>query len=61
MRPLTKPHIGACEKCWRDANERMFHLGGSVTQHYQDLLREREKNPCRDSDQRGELAAKEEG
>jgi hypothetical protein len=38
--------MSACEKCWRDANARMLMLGGSVSDHYRDLLDERRDNPC---------------
>lgn len=50
----TKPHQGACEKCWRDASARAMHLGGSTVEHYRDLLRERQDNPCSEAEQRGE-------
>ena len=38
--------MSACEKCWRDASQRALLLGGSVTDHYGDLLNERRSNPC---------------
>ena len=38
--------MSACEKCWRDANQRAFLLGGSVSDHYRALLDERRDNPC---------------
>lgn len=38
--------MSACEKCWRDANQRAFLLGGLVTDHYHALLNERRDNPC---------------
>jgi hypothetical protein len=38
--------MAACEKCWRDASARVLYLGGSVADHYADLLRERKDNPC---------------
>ena len=39
--------MSACEQCWRDANQRALLLGGSVTDHYHDLLEERRDNPCK--------------
>lgn len=45
--------MSACEKCWRDANWRALHFGGSVTDHYHDLLRERKDKPCSEAEQRG--------
>ena len=38
--------MAACEKCWRDANARAMHLGGTVSDHYHALLEERRDNPC---------------
>jgi hypothetical protein len=38
--------MAACERCWRDAHFRVMHLGGSVIDHYHDLLRERTDRPC---------------
>jgi hypothetical protein len=38
--------MSACEKCWRDANQRALLLGGSVSDHYRDLLNERRDNQC---------------
>jgi hypothetical protein len=38
--------MAACEKCWRDANQRALLLGGSVSDHYRALLDERRANPC---------------
>lgn len=43
-----------CEKCWRDANLRAILLGGSVVDHYNDLLCERSTAPCSAKEQRGE-------
>lgn len=37
--------MAACEKCWRDASLRVMLLGGSVVDHYNDLLRERVCEP----------------
>lgn len=34
--------MAACEKCWREANHRVFLVGGTVTDHYQALLTERQ-------------------
>ena len=38
--------MAACEQCWRDASERALLLGGSVFDHYRQLLAERKDNPC---------------
>lgn len=38
--------MSACEKCWRDASMRALLLGGSVVDHYRDLLKERADKPC---------------
>lgn len=46
--------MSACEKCWRDASARAFHLGGFVSDHYRDLLAERANNPCSEAEQRGD-------
>jgi hypothetical protein len=54
---FSKPHQGACERCWRDAHERAaVDPSQSVMEHYMDLLKEREKHPCLESEQRGEDA-----
>lgn len=48
----------ACEKCWGDAYLR-YRLNPEKTQadHYQDLLKEREGNPCTPEEQLGQWAA----
>ena len=46
--------MSACEKCWRDANVRALTLGGSVADHYRDLLEERRDRPCSEAEQRGD-------
>lgn len=46
--------MAACEKCWRDANLRALTLGGFVSDHYDDLLKERKDKPCSEAEQRGE-------
>lgn len=39
--------MACCEKCWADAYMRKLdHPMKSQTEHYQDLLKERESNPC---------------
>jgi hypothetical protein len=43
--------MSACEKCWRDASARVLYLGGSVADHYADLLRERANTPCSPQEQ----------
>jgi len=43
-----------CEKCWRDAAMRVMLCGGSQVHRYEEILREREDNPCSTSEQRGE-------
>jgi hypothetical protein len=46
--------MSACEKCWRDAQERALHLGGFVSEHYYALLEERKNNPCTEGEQKGD-------
>ena len=50
----------ACEKCWRDANFRhqMVDPRKSVSEHYHDLILERENNWCTPEEQNGETTAK---
>jgi len=43
--------MAACEKCWSDAFVRMMRLGGSQTDHYGQLIKEREGNPCSEVEQ----------
>ena len=39
--------MSCCEKCWNDARLRAkYNLSKSQTEHYYDLLKEREDNPC---------------
>lgn len=41
--------MAACEKCWRDAYRRACDdTSKSQTEHYQDLLKERESKPCKE-------------
>lgn len=43
-----------CEKCWADAYRReRDEPMKSQTEHYRDLLKERENNPCSEEEQRG--------
>jgi len=44
----------ACEKCWADAHLRMWLQGGTQSDHYRGLLKERKDNPCTPEQQRGE-------
>jgi hypothetical protein len=45
--------MSVCEKCWRDASQRALLLGGFVSEHYRDLLLEREKRPCSKAERDG--------
>ena len=46
--------MAACEKCWRDAYNRMrCNPMKSQAEHYSDLIKEREKNPCTPEEQAG--------
>lgn len=46
--------MSACEKCWKDAYGRMRNdPSKSQTEHYHDLLKERENNPCSAEEQKG--------
>ena len=39
--------MSACEKCWGDAYRReMDNPSKSQAEHYHDLIKERENNPC---------------
>lgn len=52
--------MACCEKCWTDAFTRsMCDRSKSQTEHYQDLLQERDSNPCTPQEQAGELWNKE--
>ena len=43
-----------CEKCWRDAYSReMSQPMKGQAEHYEDLLKERENNPCTEREQVG--------
>jgi len=42
-----------CEQCWSDAYQMMYLLGGSQTDHYYQLLKERKDNPCIGEGQEG--------
>lgn len=45
--------MAACEKCWRDAALQVMLSGGSQVERYQQLLKERENNPCTPEEQQG--------
>jgi hypothetical protein len=46
----------ACEKCWGDAWERhFFNPSKSQSEHYRDLLIERNYNPCTLKEQLGQF------
>jgi hypothetical protein len=46
--------MASCEKCWSDAYVRMLqNPDKSQTDHYIDLLNEREKIPCSPKEQAG--------
>ena len=46
--------MSSCEKCWNDAGRRdMYNPFKSKSEHYQDLLKERENNPCLPEEQAG--------
>jgi len=48
--------MGGCEKCWSDAYLRMMcDPSKSQAEHYRDLLRERDKNPCSPREQAGQF------
>ena len=43
-----------CEKCWRDAGMRALSMPyKSQTEHYQDLIKEREDSHCTEAEQKG--------
>lgn len=43
-----------CQKCWNDAYTRSRIDGRPQVEHYQELLKERDKNPCSKKDQAGD-------
>lgn len=45
--------MSCCEKCWGDAYERAFLIGGSQADHYRALLEERKDDPCTIEEQEG--------
>ena len=45
----------ACEKCWADAYLRSRYTGKSQAGCYQELLIERENNPCSEREQAGQF------
>ena len=46
--------MASCEKCWRDAGERMT---GDKSAEYQRLIIERKGNPCTPEEQAGDDAS----
>ena len=54
--------MSACEKCWADAFDRMMSRadGRSQTEHYVELLKEREHHPCTPEEQAGERGGRAE-
>ena len=43
--------MSTCDKCWDDALSRTTTQGGTVVEHYFDLLKERRDDPCPDKEQ----------
>jgi len=43
--------MSACEKCWGEAYGRSRDSGRSQTECYQEILKEREDNPCSKAEQ----------
>ena len=53
--------MSCCEKCWADAYLRMLtNPMKSQSEHYHDLLIEREDNPCSPQEQQGIEEGKDE-
>ena len=49
--------MASCEKCWGDAYMKTFtNPSKSQAEHYSDLIKEREENPCTPEQQAGEDA-----
>jgi len=47
--------MSACEKCWREAGRRvMSDTSKTQTDHYGDIIKEKEGNPCSPQEQSGE-------
>jgi len=54
-RILGRRNMASCEKCWDDAYLKFrFDPFKSQAEHYLDLLKERENNPCSPKEQGGE-------
>lgn len=46
--------MSVCEKCWKTAQRRARNDHSKTTsEHYMDILREREDNPCTEAEQKG--------
>ncbi len=43
----------ACEKCWGDAYMRSLVDGRAQSEHYAELLKERQDNPCTKEEENG--------
>ena len=46
--------MAGCEKCWSDAFRRSYGGSKSQSECYQELLKERENNPCSPKEQAGQ-------
>jgi hypothetical protein len=47
--------VSTCEKCWADASADAHHRGGTTTDHYHRLLKERAESPCTPEEQAGQF------
>ena len=48
--------MSSCEKCWYDASLRVrSDYSKTQSEHYYDLLKEREQNPCTPQQQTGQF------
>ena len=48
--------MASCEKCWGDAFMRaVLDVSKSQSEHYMDILRERENNQCSPEEQAGQF------
>ena len=46
--------MASCEKCWDDAGIRARETGKSKAECYQELINERNDNPCSSKEQAGQ-------
>jgi len=53
--------MASCEKCWDDSYLMTFGTGKDRAEVYNELLKERENNPCTEKEQAGQFWDDEKG